>query len=57
MAQWQKFLDRLLAGQRDANIDFDDLCTLLSRLGFSERISGSHHIFSKAGITSIIDVG
>ena len=56
MAQWQKFLDRLLAGQRDANIDFDDLCTLLSRLGFSERISGSHHIFSKAGITSIINI-
>jgi hypothetical protein len=39
-------LVRVLRGASDAAIRFDDLRTLLRRLGFQERIRGSHHIFT-----------
>jgi predicted RNA binding protein YcfA (HicA-like mRNA interferase family) len=42
-----------MAGQRDANIDFDDLCNLLTRLGYARRQSGSHNIFRKPGFALI----
>ncbi len=45
MSKWDKLLARVLGGTADANIAFDDLRGLLRRLGFSERISGSHHNF------------
>ncbi|NJL89880.1 MAG: type II toxin-antitoxin system HicA family toxin [Coleofasciculaceae cyanobacterium SM2_1_6] len=35
---------------------FDQLCQLLSSLGFVERIRGSHHIFSKTGIEEILNL-
>jgi len=35
---------------------FDGLCHLLRRLGFAERIRGSHHIFSKEGIEEILNL-
>jgi hypothetical protein len=37
---------RVLEGTSDANIRFSELRDLLSRLGFAERIRGSHHIFT-----------
>ena len=40
----------------DANISFDGLCHLLRRLGFAERIRGSHHIFTKEGIEEILNL-
>ncbi len=43
-------------GLSDTNIDFEDLCHLLRILEFSERIKGSHHIFTKAGIDEIINI-
>lgn len=46
----EKILRRVLSGASDANIQFDDLCHLLSSLGFAMRVKGSHHIFRKAGI-------
>jgi hypothetical protein len=45
-----------LFGLSDTNIDFEDLCHLLRILEFSERIKGSHHIFTKAGIDEIINI-
>ena len=36
---------RILYGRSAANIRFNDLVTYLRRLGFKERIKGSHHIF------------
>jgi hypothetical protein len=33
-----------------------DLCQLLRRLGFDERIRGSHHIFTKEGVEEIINL-
>ena len=40
-------LERLLSGRSDANVGFNDLISLLQILGFSERMRGDHHIFSK----------
>ena len=41
---------RILSGRSDANIHFDDLREFLLRLGFIERVRGSHHIFRKDGV-------
>jgi predicted RNA binding protein YcfA (HicA-like mRNA interferase family) len=43
-------------GGADANIPFEPLCQLLMKLGFTERIQGSHHIFSKEGIAEILNL-
>lgn len=50
MGQWDKLLGQILRGTGDANIPFDDLCHMLSRLGFERRTRGSHNIFRKAGV-------
>ena len=47
---------RVLNGNSDANISFNDLRRLLFRLGFDERIRGSHHIFTRAGIPAILNI-
>lgn len=56
MSQRQKFLARLLSGQHDHDIDFATLCALLTILGFTQRINGSHHLFGRAGITDLINI-
>lgn len=50
MATYDRLLRQILCGTADANIAFDELRRLLRRLGFEERIRGSHHIFRKPGI-------
>jgi hypothetical protein len=32
------------------------LCALLGRLGFAERIRGSHHIFNRDGVDEILNL-
>ena len=49
-------LSQILQGTSDANISFEDLCNLLKKLGFDERIRGSHHIFRKEGIIEKINL-
>jgi len=49
-------LKRVLSGTADANIRFDDLCNLLSSLGFEMRVRSSHHIFRKAGVEEKINL-
>jgi hypothetical protein len=56
MTKHEKFLKRLLSGQSDTDIAFDDLCSMLKRLGFDERVRGDHHIFTKVGIVEIINL-
>lgn len=56
MYKSQKILLKILSGRSDSNIDFSDLLNLLNHLGFSERISGSHHIFFKNGVFEIINI-
>jgi len=56
MSNYDKLLFQILRGASDANIGFNDLRTLLSALGFEERIRGSHHMFRKAGIIEKINL-
>jgi hypothetical protein len=51
-----KTLTTVIRGNSDANIGFDDLTVLLRVLGFSERIRGSHHIFTKDGVEEILNI-
>ena len=50
MNQYGELRQRILSGRSDANIRFDELRAFLLRLGFVERVRGSHHIFRKEGI-------
>jgi hypothetical protein len=46
----------VLGGRSDANLAFSDLLNLLHALGFSQRISGSHHIIWKEGVIEIMNL-
>ncbi|MCP4422757.1 MAG: type II toxin-antitoxin system HicA family toxin [Chloroflexi bacterium] len=56
MGKKEKVLLKVLRGTSDANISFNDLCLLLRRLDFAERIKGSHHIFSRSGVEEILNL-
>jgi hypothetical protein len=56
MGKHEKLLLQILQGSSDANISFDDLCKLLKKIGFDERIRGSHHIYRKEGIVEKINL-
>ena len=56
MSKHEKTLLTVLRGTSDSNIRFDDLCLLLTKLGFECRIKGSHHIFYKNGVTEILNL-
>lgn len=56
MAKQDVLLTRILSGTADVNIPFDGLRRLLGRLGFEERMRGSHHIFTKAGVEEILNL-
>jgi predicted RNA binding protein YcfA (HicA-like mRNA interferase family) len=55
-ARLHKLLDQILRGDADANIPFSGMVHLLKRLGFQERIKGSHHIFFRDGIVEILNL-
>lgn len=56
MGKYDKLLEQILRGTSDANIDFDELRGLLLRLGFEQRIRGSHHLFTKSGIAEKLNL-
>lgn len=56
MGNLSKLRVKILAGEADANIDFSDLRRLLTQLGFSERIRGSHHIFTREDVAEILNL-
>ena len=56
MSPNDKVLAKILSGISDASISFRELCQLLYRLGFDERIRGSHHIFTKDGMEEILNL-
>jgi len=47
---------QILRGYSDANIRFHDLRALLLRLGFTERIKGSHPIFTHDSVEEILNL-
>jgi hypothetical protein len=56
MSKEAKLLSKILMGKSDANIPFEQLCQLLRKLEFNERIRGSHHIFTQNGIEEILNL-
>jgi len=56
MGKSGKLLGKILGGTSDANIPFSGMCQLLRRMGFEERIRGSHHIFTKEGVEEILNI-
>jgi predicted RNA binding protein YcfA (HicA-like mRNA interferase family) len=56
VTKWHGFIDRVLSGESDHGIGFEDICGLLLHLGFEVRIRGSHHLFRKQGIEERINL-
>ena len=52
----EKILEKLLRGESDANIRFEELIHLLRAKGFRMRVSGSHHIFTRLGVIQRINL-
>ena len=51
-----KILEKVISGQHDKNIKFQDMRRLLLKYDFSERIRGDHYIFSKENVFEIINL-
>jgi predicted RNA binding protein YcfA (HicA-like mRNA interferase family) len=48
MDRTDKLLDKVMGGRNDANFSFDELCALLTKLGYTARkTKGSHIIFQR----------
>lgn len=56
MGKTEKTLGLVLRGTSDANIPFRDVCSLLVKLGFSERVRGDHFIYTKTGVEEILNL-
>jgi predicted RNA binding protein YcfA (HicA-like mRNA interferase family) len=56
MGKAEKTLSLVLRGTSDANIPVKDLCSLLVKLGFSERVRGDHFIYFKEGVEEILNL-
>ncbi len=53
MSKADKTLEKVLQGRHDASIRFEELRTVLKKLGFAERIRGSHHNYRREGFEAI----
>jgi predicted RNA binding protein YcfA (HicA-like mRNA interferase family) len=56
MGKYDKLFLKILRGNSDKNIRFNDLCQLMKRLGFEERVRGSHHMFRKSGVIEKVNL-
>ena len=56
MSRHVRLMLKILGGKADNNINFKDCRSLLVRLGFEERIKGSHHILTKDGVEEILNI-
>ena len=57
MSRHDKTLRRVLRGESDQAVRFDDLRSLLRRLGFDERQrGGSHCIFTRQDVVEILNL-
>ena len=56
MGKYDKLLIKILRGTSDANISFSELCQLIKKFNFNERIRGDHHIFTRNGIDEILNL-
>lgn len=56
MGSHEKLLWRVLQGVADDTIRFDDLRSLLRRLGFEEYVNGSHHVLKHPDVPKLINI-
>ncbi|MEW6217045.1 MAG: type II toxin-antitoxin system HicA family toxin [Candidatus Bipolaricaulota bacterium] len=56
MERRDRTIERLLRGSSDADFSFTEICTLLRRMGFAERVRGDHHIFTRHGVAEILNL-
>ena len=56
MSRHERLLQAILRGRSDTNIRFSDLRALMLRLGFEERVRGSHHLYNKDGMVEIVNL-
>ena len=56
MTRFDRLRLRIMSGRADANIAFEDLCSLLRSLDFEERVRGSHHIFTRSKVEEILNL-
>lgn len=56
MAKLTRTQARVLSGTADTNLRFEDVRQLLFGLGFSERVRGDHHIYTRPGLSEIINL-
>jgi hypothetical protein len=56
MSKHERVFEHIMMRRSDANVSFDALCSLLEYLGFSRRIRGDHHIFTKPEVVEILNL-
>jgi hypothetical protein len=56
MGKFNRLFTNILSGRNDQSIRFIELTHLLSIMGFTERIKGSHHIFYRQDIEEILNL-
>ena len=56
MGKYKKLLQKILVGTSDNNIKFSELCQLLKKLEFQERVKGDHYIFTRDNVKEIINI-
>jgi hypothetical protein len=54
--QHKKLCEHILMRHADATASVDELCSLLRHLGFKERITGDHYIFSRPAVEEILNL-
>jgi predicted RNA binding protein YcfA (HicA-like mRNA interferase family) len=56
MGKHEELYEHILMRHADADVSVDELCSLLRHLGFQERITGDHYIFSRPAVEEILNV-
>jgi len=56
LSKIEKMLLKILSGNSDSNISFDELIGILQHLGLNYRVKGSHYIFGKVGTDLLINL-
>ena len=56
MSNDAKIQTLILSGRHDTNISFRDIVSFLEHVGFTLRIRGDHHIFTKDGVPEILNL-
>lgn len=56
MSTEDKLLFKLMSASADHNFRFNDVVSVLNRLGFVGRIRGDHYIFTHESVEEIINI-